>query len=68
MDYKLKYYLGLYLFLKHENLLSMSLDVDFKENLKRSFNLKESRFNNLLTKVDGMIDYDSCDIYLQFKE
>lgn len=68
MNNKLKYYLGLYLFLKHKNLFSMSLDIDFRENLKRGFNLKECELNNLLNQVDRMLDYDICDIYLQFKD
>ena len=68
MDRKIKYYLGLYLFLKHENLLSMSLEMDFRVNLMNAFNLNGDEFDKLLAQVDDVINYDICDLYLQFDD
>jgi len=62
----MRHYLGLYLFLQHEKHLSMVLDLQFRDSLRRNFNLTEEKLTESLKEVEGSLNLDISCLYLEF--
>ena len=60
-------YAGLLALLENERMISMYLSVDFRENIKRSFNINDGEMESLMVYARENVDFNSSIIYVDWK-
>lgn len=64
---KLEYYASLLFLLESRNLLSISLHIAFRENIKRGTGVTEAELNNAYSYAEENVDLDNSDIHVNWK-